>query len=181
MMFCFGSFAIAEPLQTAEKLASGKFSGWTYGSDANKKQIDCTQFLVAVIEEELKRSVISKARNAVNIYPAPSDLKKAVEDEIELTRGVQYALVDILGVAERVPLEEAEAGDFIQYWMQRKDGSWWGHSAIISRVWKDDDDNTRAEVYGAHKSTNGIAKTDFNGVGLNLTGSERKIYLARLR
>ncbi len=166
------------PLDTAKKLAATKFDGWTYGSSASKKQVDCVQFVLAVLEKETKRTLKKDVRLAVLINYKFKDLSKSVEKNDAKTKGIQRAVVDILKLGKVVEPKKAQAGDFIQYWMKKKDGTWFGHSAIISKVSKSRNGTPQAILYGAHKSLGKIGDSIFK---LNLTGKDRKIYLCRLK
>lgn len=65
--------------------------------------------------------------------------------------------------------------------MKKSDGSWFGHSAIISRVFQNLSGKPRVALYGAHLSINKIADQDFGGAGLNLLGPNRCVYIVRLK
>lgn len=171
--------AKAGPLETAKELAASRFDGWTYGSDATKKQVDCVQFLVAVVEKELGHALKADERNAILISPAPADLPKAVVNGDSITKGVQYSLVDLVKAGTAVEPADAKAGDLVQYWMKKGDGSWIGHAAVISKVFKDASGAQRASLYGAHESLKKIADQDFGGGGLKLTGDDRRVYIVR--
>ena len=185
----FGAIAVAlfaaatvsaDTLKTAEKLASGKYKGWKYGPEASKKQVDCVQFVQAVVEEELKSTVDKKIRDAILIRYKFKDLGAAVAKGDKRTRGVQYALVDLLKRGTAVPPKDAKKGDLIQYWMKKKDGTWFGHSAVISSVHKNPKDPSKVSVilYGAHKSLGKIGDTTKK---LRLYGADRKIYVVRIK
>src|SRR5438552_4060319 len=93
---CSSQICAADPLKTAEQLAAKDFSGWTYGSDPAKREINCVQFIARVLEVEIKRPLTSDERNAVLIAPAPDDLEKAILEHALVTRGIQHAIVDLL-------------------------------------------------------------------------------------
>jgi hypothetical protein len=171
---------IAGPLETAKLLCDTQYAGWKYGPSAGKQEVDCVQFVASVVQKELGRELTADERNAIYINPPPADLSAAIESEQPATKGIQYALVDVLKRGIAVTPEQAKAGDFIQYWIRKKDGKWAGHSAIISRVFEVDG-TPRAAIYGSHKITGGIADTDFGGGGVLLTGADRKVYIARLQ
>ena len=168
--------AFGSPLETAEALAKKDFAGWTYGAKAADRQIDCVQFMAAVIAQEVARPLGKAERNTINInhgWTAEEVQAKAETGKDPKVSGLVHALVDLMKVAERVPLAEARPGDFVQYWMKRKDGRWFGHASLIAKV-----EGGHAVLYGSHKSTNGIAMSGFK---LNLLGKDRHVYLARLK
>jgi hypothetical protein len=170
----------AGPLETAKSLADHEYKNWTYGTDASKKQIDCDRFVAAVVSKEIKRDLSADERNAILVAPAPADLAKAVTGGEAITKGVQRSLVDLIKKGTAVTPENAAAGDFIQYWMKKADGTWMGHSALISSVTHAANQPPRAVLYGAHESLGKIGEQDFGVGGLKLTGSDRYIYIARL-
>jgi hypothetical protein len=184
-VFFLANTVFADPLAVADRLDNTIYKGWTYGPDQSKQQINCSQFVVAVVEAELEVNLERKYKNAINIHPAPPDLNKAIEDNLGLMRGVHYALIDLLEIGEHVEPEKAQPGDFIQYWKKNEAGDWRGHSAIISKVWDDSNGNKRAEIMGAHepkpKTKDFLARKDFDGAGLNLQEPGRLVYIVRLK
>jgi hypothetical protein len=170
------------PLVVAKQLARTRFQGWTYGNDASKRQIDCVQFVLAVVEGTIHRRLETQLRTRILI----SDLADAavkdhgyaiVINEDPRTKGVQEALVQA-GLGRRVDPKDAQPGDLIQYWMQQRSGTWVGHSAIIESVWHSRGD-VRATLFGAHHSTSAIATSQFQ---LALVPSPtRKVYIVRLK
>jgi hypothetical protein len=170
------------PLVLAKHLAQTRFHGWTYGSDRREHQIDCVQFVLAVVEETAHVTLTNPIRTRILI----SDMSDAalknhgyavILDEDPRTKGVQEALVQArLGI--RIAPKDAQPGDLIQYWMKQSDGIWFGHAGIVESI-----DNAngipRAVIFGAHKSQNAIARSSFT---LNLTGNDpgRRIYAVRL-
>ena len=179
-LFYFPYPCEANPLQTAEQLGENDFSGWTYGSDASKMQINCVQFVAKVLEVEIKRPLTAEERNAVLISPAPADLEKAILQHDSVTKGIQRAIVELLKKGSERSADSVEVGDFIQYWMKKADGTWFGHSGIVSKVFTGPDGHKRISIYGAHLSLGKIADNDFNKSGLALDGKDRVIYLAHL-
>jgi hypothetical protein len=172
-----------KPLVVAKRLANDRFNGWKYGEDASKKQIDCVQFVLAVVEETTRQKLPPASRERILISDvAAADLKRnhyaLVVDEDPRTKGVQEALVTAdLGAA--IEPKNAKPGDLIQYWMQRDDGTWFGHAAVIETVTRNTRGSRSAELFGAHKSLNGLGTSTFN---LDLTShSKRKIYIVRLK
>ncbi|HET6406923.1 MAG TPA: hypothetical protein VFG14_03500 [Chthoniobacteraceae bacterium] len=179
-LFIAAGATFAGPLETATLLRETQYAGWKYGPSAAKQEVDCVQFVASVVQKEIGRDLTPDERNAIYINPPPADLSAAVESEQPATKGIQYALVDVLKRGIAVAPEQAQPGDFIQYWIRKKDGKWAGHSAIISRVFEIDG-TRRIAIYGSHKITGGIADTDFGGQGVKLTGADRKVYIARLQ
>lgn len=187
-IFVFGSCALATDvlaekpvLEKARTLGAGKFNGWKYGSSADKKQIDCVQFLVAVVEEVNGATLPKDQSAAILINPPPKDLAKAVQSLEPETKGVVHALVDLAKTANTVAPDDAKAGDMVQYWIKDSGGVWIGHAAVVSKVWKDSSGGARVALYGAHRSTDGVGETDFNKVGLALKSPDRIVYICRMK
>lgn len=189
LLFLIQSFIsdklFADPLSVADRLDKTVYEGWVYGPDQSKQQIDCSQFVTAVVEEELKVKLPLNLRNAINIHPPPPDLNQAILDKVGLMRGIHYALIDLMEIGEHIEPGDAQPGDFIQYWKKNEAGAWRGHSAIIYKVWEDDQGNKRASIMGAHKpnpgATDFICIKDFDGEGVNLQEPGRLVYIARLK
>ncbi len=141
------------PLDAAKKLADGTYSGITYeyqGKLADGKT-DCTQFLVAVLQDYFGTSKIAlngqvAKRTRVELGDVTnSELADLVENLDPRTEGVQYALVSA-GIGTAVAdITEAKPGDLVQYWYY-KGSTIYGHSAVISSV-----DGTKAQIFGAHQ------------------------------
>lgn len=167
-------------LNIARKMANEKFAGWTYGSDSSKKQIDCVQFVLAVTEEALAQSLNKTNRNQILIANLSktemANLPELILSENEKIKGVQAALVSMKR-GQAITPQKAKSGDLIQYWMIRKDGSWFGHAGIIERVTKSGD-SYKATLFGSHKSTNGI---DVLRTPLILNGPKRKVFIVRIQ
>ena len=167
---------MAGTLDTAHTLAEGPFQGWTYGSKASERQVDCVQFMVAVIEESVGRPLTLAERNVINIHhgwSAEEVQTKASAGEDPLVSGLAHGLVDLMQVATRVTAAEAQVADFVQYWKRNDKGQWFGHASLLSAV-----SDGKATLYGSHKSTNGIAESDFE---LVLDGEDRHVFLVRLK
>lgn len=165
--------ALAGPLETARLLADTKFKDFTYGSNAAKKQVDCVQFILAVVEEELKMTVGPASRNAILIshgWTAADTQLKAAAGTDPLLAGVQHALVT-MNRGKAVPPAEAQTGDLIQYWMKKSDGSWFGHSGIIISV-----SNGKAVLFSASQSAGKIDEKPT----IDLNGANRLIYIVRI-
>ncbi len=165
----------ADVLQTARTLANTKYKGWVYGPSAAKHQVDCVQFVLAVVSEELKAPLNAQARKAIlishgwNAAQVQSFAEAGKEPRIA---GVQYALVDVLKKGERIEPKNARPGDLIQYWTKRQNGKWGGHSAVISDV-KDN----MATLLGAHQSS---GKVDEN-LKIDLLGKDRHVFIVRMK
>jgi hypothetical protein len=174
---CGCSSAETNVLQVAKTVAQERYPGFTYGNSTKEKQVTCVVFLGAVAERLLGRPLQKDERRALYIDYAFDDLNKAVEEGDIRTKGVQRCFVDILGTARVVAPSDTKTGDFIQYWYLSKNGLWHGHASIVSRVWTDDKGGIRISLYGAHKTTNGIADADY-GDGL-LLDEKKKIFICR--
>ena len=165
-------------LALAKRIANTRFKGYTYGDQLDKKQINCVQFVAAVVEELLHRKLTKEEYAAIYMSYEFENLDNAVSKEDDRTRGIQRCLVDVLGVAETIQRDNAAPGDFVQYWYKTSEGHWCGHVAIVNTVWQDNAGNSRVSLFGSHKSSNGIAVASFNG-GLVLDDT-KKVYMCRL-
>jgi len=164
------------PLMIAKELSSTEFYGWSYGSDSESCQINCVQFVAAVLEKLLGEKLDSEVVDQIFVNSIkPESLIHNGPDSRIAFKGIQHAMVNMLECAVQIEPEEAESGDFIQYYMKRKDGTWFGHASIIDSI-EAETGNKLAYLFGAHASTKGIAVSEFR---LNLTGPNRVIYLAR--
>jgi LPS O-antigen subunit length determinant protein (WzzB/FepE family) len=169
-------------LVIAKTLAnSEEYKDLTYGSNRKEGQIDCVQFVVAVVEEALNQKLERSVKNQVLIANLTDEEKLKLEElviaEDAKIRGVQQALV---GIEKGTVVKPAEAkpGDIVQYWMKRKDGSWFGHAAIVESV-SQRDGHTWALLFGSHQSTNRISSLDRE---VNLSSDDgRKVFLVRLK
>ncbi len=183
--------ALASPLTTAMSLGSGAYRDFTYGTSVKEKEIDCTQFIVVVLEKYLQMSLSAEIRALVNINGI-SELQGLTEEQVkskladlvlaedERTKGVVHAVTK-LGVGREVPFLEVREGDVVQYWMKGS-GGWFGHAAVIERIYEDPSGARRMKLYGAHKSIDGVGSSlDQNDIELRHNNTDRKIYAARLR
>ncbi len=173
------SNAAADVVSVARRVAAQRFSGFTYGPDQSKKQIDCVQFTGAVVEALLKRPLTKAETDALYIRGRFEDLNAAVESGDARTRGIQTALADLIKRGTAVAAADVREGDFVQYWIRRKDGKWAGHSAVVSRVFKDAEGAAAIAIFSSNQSTNGIAEMDFGAKGLSLRGTDRRFYFVR--
>lgn len=111
------TFADDAPLLVAHRLGETRYLGWTYGSDPAKRQVNCVQFVAAVLEKLLVRRLTSLETDAVYIRGVDGKaLDKLIVDEDERIKGVQYALTYVLKRGIKVEPFAAQSGDFIQYW-----------------------------------------------------------------
>jgi len=146
-----------DALEVAKRLAVTRFAGWTYGESRASKQLNCVQFVRAVVEEingsALPRPV--KADIEIAHPDLASDVDQAISGGDPRLGGVSYA-IEKHGMGKRVLLSEALPGDFIQYWYKNRDGQWDGHAAIIEKVVSDTPKLFVADIFGSHRSKNGI-------------------------
>lgn len=176
---------IADILAVARELATTTYAGFTYGSNPSHQQIDCTQFLQAVIERVIGRRLTEEEARAVLISGLPSGARKLdslVAANADRTRGVQYALTEVLPIGRVVSADSARPGDMVQYWIRSSSGHYKGHVAIIESV-KYEDGGPVARLYGSHKTLGriGIAvDRQGNELGLRLQGKDRKVYIVRI-
>lgn len=178
--------AAAGPLETARKLATSRYKGWSYGSNASKKQVDCVQFVLAVLETTKRMSLSARARTRILISDiSATELKKdqykVVRDGDSRTKGVQEAIA-ANSWGKRIDIADVKAGDFVQYWMKRKNGSWFGHAGIIASVRRTKSGARVAIIYGAHASPKPNGTIGNSRITLILkSGPDRRIYIARLK
>lgn len=177
LLFVVPSWAgAATSLETARQVAASKFPDWTYGADPAKRQVDCVQFMSAVIEKMLDRPLTKHERNVIHInhgWTAREAQEKVATGSDPKVSGLVYALVELMQVATRVEPADARAGDFVQYWKQDGDGRWSGDASLISEV-----EAGKALLYGSHQTTDGIAVSNFH---LVFTGADQHVFLARLK
>ncbi|MBL8722653.1 MAG: hypothetical protein JNK49_01335 [Planctomycetes bacterium] len=162
----------------AEGLARSRFDGWVYGSESASRQVDCVQFLVAVLEEALSRPLTNEERSEVliaNIGP-DENLDALVDGDDVRVAGVQHALLS-RGLGHRVEAEDAAPGDFLQYWYKTKSGRWGGHAAVIWEVRKTERGSVEVQIFGAHQSLGRVGVAPY---WLNLSDQSKKVYLARM-
>jgi hypothetical protein len=180
-----GTASAADPLAVAKELAASRFDGWRYGSNAAKQEVDCVQFLLAVVEESIQATLALEARNRLLVAELSEEEKKhpalgiLVIDGDARTKGVQSALIDA-GLGEAVPIAEASSGDLIQYWMKKNDGTWFGHAGVIESVDRSGG-LAKARIFGAH-ATPSPGKIGTSTFELRLfDDTDRRIYLVRLK
>jgi hypothetical protein len=171
--------ACPNPLDVAKDLAATKFDGWTYGARAAHQQVDCVQFVLATVEKLHGRPLPQAARTRILISDVTgAEVPQLVPADDSRIKGVQQALVDI-DHGTVVSTADARPGDFVQYWMQKSDGSWMGHSAVVAEVLADGAGTPeRIRIYGAQSSDGGIALHD---QPIRLSGGGRKMYLVRYK
>ena len=172
-------------LATAKTLAQTTFAGFRYGSNPDRKQIDCTQFMQAVIERVIGRKLTEIESQAVLIAGLPSGagkLDSLIHAEDRRTKGVQYALTEVLPVGKIVEPDSARPGDLVQYWIKASSGHFKGHTAIILDVTMEGGVRT-ARLYGSHKTLGRIGVAvdrQGNDLRLRLKGKDRKVYIVRI-
>jgi hypothetical protein len=172
-------------LDTAHELADGVFEDWNYGAySTENRHLDCTTFISALADTLLSRRSVEytpQMRRAVLI--GHTDLNRDVIREGPDTLDPRYAgivhMLEQYGQGRRIEdLSEVGPGDFIQYWIRRSNGTWFGHASVIETVRYDPGDgHYKARIFGAHKSTNGIAVSKFE---LLLSAKNRYVYIGRL-
>jgi hypothetical protein len=178
ILFLAATTLFAEhPLLVGVRLAETDFKDWRYGYRAHRKQLNCVQFIVAVVEQLLRRELTTDERNAIliNNIGRRKNLSKLILEDDKRIRGIQTALVE-MSKGQVVDLSEARPGDFVQYWLQ-KNGKWIGHAAIIQEV-RDENGMRCAIVFGSHQSLGGVGIGEFE-IGLNEPGV--KVYLVRFK
>lgn len=172
----------ATVLERARTVSARTYQGFTYGEDFKDRKVNCVQFIGSVIEDWLGRKLTKEEESLIYIRYNFTNLEQAILANEPRTKGIAEAIPSILKIGTSINVEDTKPGDFIQYWIRKKDGGWMGHSAIIENVWRDSSGGVRASLYGAHQSTNGISSTSFqNGQGLALGGANRRIHIARIQ
>lgn len=168
-------------LDAAKRLSKTRYAGWTYGSDAKKKQVDCVQFLAEVIFEIAPQKKSDELRKNIYINNLDRDeqnqeaLKRLLKAKDKRMTGVQNALIGA-GIGNAIPVSDVRPGDLVQYWIYLKNGNVMGHAAIVEHV-RQGEGGIEVQIYGSHKRTNGIATADF---WLPLIGSDREVFLVRM-
>lgn len=162
-----GAGEIAPSVLAALEFSASAFAGWAYGSDAKAQQVDCTQWVFAVLEARMGKAWSKDTRNAIYQRILMTDigaLKPAervplIAADDARTKGVVTALVDA-GLGSAVSVEGLASGDFVQYWPA--DGDSWsvrGHSAQVVSARKTKR-GIEARLLGSHGSRGGIGLID---------------------
>jgi hypothetical protein len=167
-------------ISVAKSVSSEVFPDFSYGSDEEQCQVNCVQFTGAVLERVLGRPLTRDERDAVFIHYPITEFEQALKNGDERMAGVARAIAQVLRIGNYVAPREAQPGDFIQYWVKRSDGRWFGHSAIVTRRIKRTDGSAGVSIYGSHKSTNGVTETSLGGEGVLLDGEDRYVFVARV-
>ena len=176
LFFAFStSLSQEHPLLAGIRLAETQFSGWKYGHRIHRRQLNCVQFVVAVVRDLVRRELTPSEQSAIliNNIARRKSLNHLIPRDDKRIRGIQTALLE-MGKGRIVSPEEAQPGDFVQYWRLHKSG-WRGHAGIIVDV-KQENGILCASVLGSHQSLNRVGIGNFL-VGLNDPGL--KIYLVR--
>lgn len=164
------------PLLVGVRLAETQYRNWRYGHRAHRRQVNCVQFMVAVVGELLGRELSPDERSAIMISNVRRrQLERLVSCDDKRIRGIQTALLQ-MNKGEAVRAEDARPGDFIQFW-KRYNGRWRGHASIIVDVIEREGLRC-AVVFGAHRTLNGVGIGEFE-VGLN--DPEIKSYIVRFK
>ena len=118
--------------------------GWDDEYDIAKKTLPCTVFVQKVLKTELGRKLTTAERSRINIVLPGLSFQKLLREKDFRISGVVYAIVQG-GLGKQVPLSQAKAGQYCQFWI---DGN--GHSCIVHRV-----EGDRMYYISSNKSTNG--------------------------
>ena len=169
------AFAAENPLLVGVRLAETQFKGWSYGHRMDRKQINCVQFMGAVVEDLLGRKLEPYEEEILFIkhLGRRRNLKQIVLRNDTRTKGIQTALVR-MRKGEIVQPLGAEPGDFVQFW-RRQNGRWFGHTGILVNV-MNRDGRLCSLVFGAHQSLNGVGVGEYE---LGLNDPNLKVYLVR--
>jgi hypothetical protein len=171
-------FAADSTLDIANSLVENDYAGWTYGSNAADKKVDCVQFVLKVVETKLGQSLDSNIRQAILLsYGWTSDQTQvfAAAGTDPRLGGVVYAMTSLSHFGTVVQPSDSAPGDIIQYWMKTASGKWFGHSGVISRV-----HDGSVHIVGAHASPPPNGTIGESSFALNLSGADRLIYIVRL-
>lgn len=178
-----GDSSKVDILATAQQLAQTTYSGFRYGSNPSKMQVDCTQFMQAVIEKVIGRTLSDEESKAVLISGLPMrKLDSLIDAGDKRIKGVQYALTEVLPIGRVIEPDSAQPGDLVQYWIKASSGHYKGHTAIILDL-SNDNGTPTARLYGSHKTLGkiGIAvDRGGNELRLKLKGKDRKVYIVRI-
>ncbi|MBW2964607.1 N-acetylmuramoyl-L-alanine amidase [Candidatus Woesearchaeota archaeon] len=148
--------------------AALKYEGRAYGT--GQGEFVCVS-LVEQVLKDLGVSVSSDMHKQIFIIGGDKSGDALVRENNNLIQGVSLALTSV-GMGASVKVEDAKAGDFVQYWWQ-KDGVWNGHSAIIYRV----NGGGKFDVYGAHSRNTGVTTAK----DVDLSDKDKKVYIVRLK
>lgn len=164
------------PLLVGVRLAETQYRDWRYGHRTHRKQVNCVQFMVAVVENLLGRELDPEERSAIMISNVRRrHLERLVNRDDKRIRGIQTALVE-MQKGEVIRPEDALPGDFVQFW-KRYNGRWRGHASIIIDVIERNGLRC-AVVFGAHSTLNGVGIGEYE-VGLN--DPDIKSYIVRFK
>ena len=172
-------------LATAKALAKTDFAGFRYGSNPDRKQVDCTQFMQALIEKVLGRNLNEVETQAVLISGLPSGARRLdslIDAEDKRIKGVQYALTEVLPVGRVIEPDSARPGDLVQYWIKASSGHYKGHTAVVLDISTEGSVPT-ARLYGSHKTLGRIGVAvdrSGNDLHLKLKGRDRRVYIVRI-
>ncbi len=177
LLTCSVYAANEHPLLVGVRLGETRFKDWRYGHREYRQQVNCVQFMVAVVEELLQRELTEDERDAILIKKIGrrKHLWRLIVHNDRRIRGIQTALVQ-MRKGQMIKPSEAKPGDFVQYW-RLKDGRWVGHAAIILEI-MNRNGMLCALVFGSHQSLGGVGVGNFE-VGLN--DPQTKTYLVRFK
>ncbi|MBI5473394.1 MAG: hypothetical protein HY961_13700 [Ignavibacteriae bacterium] len=163
------------PLLAGIRLAQTQFNGWRYGNHMHRRQINCVQFVAAVVQDLVGRELTVEEQRSIliNNIGRLKMLNRLVPRNDKRIRGVQTALLE-MGVGQIVSTEEAQPGDFVQYWRRRKSG-WRGHAALIVDIERGNG-RACARLLGAHQTLKRVGIGNFY---VELNDPDLKIFIVR--
>jgi hypothetical protein len=147
--------------------AAHRYEGRPYGSDIPGGFV-CTTFVEQVLRD-VGVAVTDVMHRQIQIIPDGRTVEEWIASDAPILRGVAGAIAQA-GIGDSVRVEDAQPGDFVQYWW-RTSSTWHGHSVIIERA----KGNGVFDVYGAHSTTVTTLQNE------NLGNPEKKVFIARLR
>jgi lysophospholipase L1-like esterase len=144
-----------------------KYQGWPYGGNA-KEMIDTT--LIVQVLTDLGMALDDAALGQLTFGSgAPSDDMITKNDpSIE---GVELALIKA-NLGEKVSIEGAQPGDFVQYWWL-DGGVWKRNAAIIDKV----KGSGIFDLFGAHNEQTGVSVL----ADQTLSDPAKKVFIVRLK
>lgn len=172
-------------LKIARILAESAYAGFRYGSNPARRQVDCSQFMQAIVERMIGRTLSETEAKAVLIAGLPPGarvLDSLIEANDDRITGVQYALTEIIPIGRAVSVDSVMPGDLIQYWIRSSSGHYKGHTAVIETVGQKGNIPV-ATLYGSHKTLGRIGTAvdrSGNTLKLKLSGQDRKVFLVRI-
>jgi hypothetical protein len=129
-------------------------------------QVVCTDFLIKVLKKFIP--IDKRDYQRIQIITSQS-INELIKAKSEVPNGVCYAL-NSSGKGKYVTLQEAKAGDFVQFWKGFLGFYTWGHCGVLDHI---DHENHKIYMYSSHPQTDGF--------GLHVFDLPDYIVFARLK